>query len=88
MRTHDEKSTFSISGASLQFVITLSGVAVTLLNIFLLSKLAPLTQDIALINQRVSANESQDERTEDRFDKRFTIIETKLDTILEKLARR
>ena len=44
---------------NLQFLIAAGGVIVTLLNIWLAYKIAPLGQDIATIQIRVSAMEDQ-----------------------------
>lgn len=72
-----------------QFFLTLAGVAIALLNIWIASKLAPIAQDIAVIERQVSANEVRlVPRTEiegelENINHRLDRIENKLDRVIE-----
>ena len=75
----------------LTYIVQVVGVVVLLLNLWLASKLAPLTQDLLVLTQQVRANTAAMENfvEEDtiliqysNIEKRLDRLETKLDTYL------
>lgn len=70
----------------IQLLLTLGGVAVAVLNLWAVSKLSPLYQDIAVVVTRVTAIEKREEGFANRnelssIDKRLERIENKIDNI-------
>ncbi|MCB1712584.1 MAG: hypothetical protein KDH96_08985 [Candidatus Riesia sp.] len=72
-----------------QLGITVAGVVVALFNIWIATKLAPIAQDLAVLETRVSASEIQivpRQELENQFDEitsRLDRIENKLDRVIE-----
>lgn len=73
----------------LPYVVQVVGLLVVLLNLFIVSKIAPIAQDLAVITTRVEANEKTSEtfivRKEvelqlKEINRRLTGIEGKIDT--------
>ena len=63
-------------------LIPLAGVVLAVLNIWLAGKLAPIAQDLAVLESRVSANERDVESIGARLEKRLDSLELKLDEAL------
>ena len=70
----------------LQLILTIGGVAVAILNLWSVSKLSPLYQDLAVVVTRVSAIEKREEGFANRnelsgIEKRLERIEDKIDQL-------
>lgn len=95
-KKNDNKGNIFISilkNGRIQLFLTLAGVLVALLNVWIASRIAPLGQDIAVVQTHVSALENT---LEDRPEllERFVIVETevkglskKVDSIESKIDR-
>lgn len=69
---------------NIQVIITIGGVVVALLNVWLIGKLSPLAQDIAVLSQRVYAVEDYQTINNDTVTSRLDRIESKIDRLVER----
>lgn len=76
--------TETLSKTQLQTLVTITGVVVALLNVWIVSKIAPVAQDIAVITARVDAIEKEQDIEHNNLYSRLERIENKLDTLLER----
>lgn len=76
--------TETLSKTQLQTLVTITGVVVALLNVWIVSKIAPVAQDIAVITARVDAIEKEQDTEHNNLYSRLERIENKLDTLLER----
>lgn len=76
--------TETLSKTQLQTIVTITGVVVALLNVWIVSKIAPVAQDIAVITARVDAIEKEQDTEHNNMYSRLERIENKLDTLLER----
>lgn len=65
-------------------LVTIAGVAVALLNIWIVTKLAPLAEGLAVLTNRVEAVERVERDDFQRIDKRLDRIEQKVDALIAK----
>ena len=70
---------------NIQLVITIGGVVVALLNIWVVTKLSPLAQDIAVLSQRVYAVEDSQVIDNNTITSRLDRIEAKVDRLIERI---
>lgn len=70
---------------NIQLIITIGGVVVALLNIWVVTKLSPLAQDIAVLSQRVYAVEDSQVVDNNTITSRLDRIEAKVDRLIERI---
>jgi len=70
---------------NIQLIITIGGVVVALLNIWVVTKLSPLAQDIAVLSQRVYAVEDSQVIDNNTITSRLDRIEAKVDRLIERI---
>lgn len=71
-----------IGGFTLQTILTISGVVIVLVNLYISSQLAPLVQNINALSSRVSAIEERNVNV-DPLIPRFVVVEEKVRQIAE-----
>lgn len=69
---------------NIQIAITIGGVVVALLNVWLIGKLSPLAQDLAVLSQQVYAVEEFQASEHITISDRLDRIENKLDRLIER----
>lgn len=74
-------------GTNVQTILTIAGVAVTLLNVWLASRIAPLIKDIAVVNAQVEETRSDVNEVKSSLITRneFVIRSSSVDTSLGRI---
>lgn len=70
-----------------QLLITLFSVAIAVVNFLVVSKLAPVSQDLAVISTRVNALESREIVAKDEWVRRNDTVDKRFDALDKRLER-